>query len=143
MPVIPTSPNAELVLRALKYASDRELEGFRETCAEDVVLHYPFHPMGPKTFHGVDRMIRQFSAEKVFATFAIWAEELYDLGDTIIMEGRSHGTNSNDLPDYDNHYIFVVRCKDGRIVEWTEFFNPLEAMKQGYGVKKPEQDATK
>lgn len=129
----PNSPNVELALRALKVASDRELEGFRETCAPYVVLNFPFHPAGPKTYHGVDQMIRQFSAEKTFATFRLWAEKIYDIGDTVILEVRSHGTNSNDLPDYNNHYIFVVRCKDGKIAEWTEFYNPLEAMKQGYG----------
>lgn len=142
MTVAATSPNAEAVLRTLKYASDRELEGFRETCAPDVILNFPFHPAGPKTYHGVDNMIRQFSAEKTFATFELWADKLYDLGDTIILEGRSHGTNANDLPDYNNRYVFIVRCERGRVAEWTEFYNPLEAMKQGYGKPKAKKDAS-
>lgn len=128
-----SSPNVALALRAIKIASDRELERFREICAPYVIVNMPYHPAGSKTVHGIDQMIRTFKAEETFATFSLWAEKVYDLGDTVFIEGRSHGTNSNDLPDYNNHYMFVVRCDNGKIVEWTEFYNPLEAMKQGYG----------
>jgi ketosteroid isomerase-like protein len=127
------SPNVTLALRAIKVASDRTLEEFRDVCAPYVTMHMPFHPAGMKTFHGIDQLIRQFRAEETFATFALWAEKVWEVGDTVFVEGRSHGTNSNDLPDYNNHYMFVVRIDNGKIVEWTEFYNPLEAMKQGYG----------
>lgn len=127
------SRNVETALRAVKIASDRELEGFRDICAPYVIVNMPYHPNGAKTFHGIDQMIRTFRAEETFATFALWAEKIYDCGDTVILEGRSHATNSNELPDYNNHYIFVVRFVNGQIVEWTEFFNPLETMKQGFG----------
>ncbi|MEN9932931.1 MAG: hypothetical protein RIS17_1504 [Pseudomonadota bacterium] len=135
------SANAQVVLKTLHYASVRELEGFRETVAPDVILNFPFHPAGSKTYHGVDNMIRQFRAEETFATFELWADKLYDFGDTIILEGRSHGTNSNDVPDYNNRYVFVVRCERGRVAEWTEYYNPLEAMKQGYGKPKEKKAA--
>jgi ketosteroid isomerase-like protein len=134
------SANAQVVLRTLHYASVRDLNGFLETCAPDVILNFPFHPAGSKTYHGVDNMIRQFRAEETFATFELWADRLYDFGDTIIIEGRSHGTNSNDVPDYNNRYVFVVRCERGRVAEWTEYYNPLEAMKQGYGEPRPKKN---
>lgn len=133
------SPNAQLALRALACASDRNLEGFRTECAPDIVLDFPFHPNGAETHHGVEEMIKQFSVEKVFQTFSIEAVELFDCGDKIIIEGRSHGTYRSGRPPYTNHYIFIMTCKNGRVARWQEFFNPLEAMKQNYGKPRPEK----
>ncbi|MEJ7935921.1 nuclear transport factor 2 family protein [Sphingobium sp. AN558] len=133
------SPNSRLALRAIEIASTRELDGFRDVCAPDVVLSFPFHPNGAETHHGVEEMIKQFSVEKAFQTFSLEAVNLYDNGEVIVVEGRSHGTYKSGRPDYRNHYIFVIQCKDGRITHWNEFFNPLEAMKQNYGKPKPEK----
>jgi ketosteroid isomerase-like protein len=127
------SPNAQLALRALACASDRNLEGFRIECAADVVLDFPYHPNGPETHYGVEEMIRQFSVEKVFLEFRIDAVDLFDCGDRIVIEGRSHGTYRSGRAPYINHYLFLITCKDGRVSQWREFFNPLEAMKQNYG----------
>ena len=102
------SANAMLVLRAIKIASDRELESFRDICAPYVVVNMPFHPAGMKTFHGIDQMIRTFRAEETFATFALWAEKVWEAGDTVFVEGRSHGTNANDLPDYNNRATLIT-----------------------------------
>jgi ketosteroid isomerase-like protein len=134
------SPNARLALRALACASERDLEGFRTVCAPDVVLDFPYHPNGPETHRGVEEMIKQFSVEKVFETFRIDAVDLVDGGDCIIVEGRSHGTYRSGRPPYVNHYVFVITCRDGKIVQWKEFFNPLEAMKQNYGKPRPAKD---
>jgi ketosteroid isomerase-like protein len=139
MAVQANTSNAKLALRGIQIASDRDLEAFRDVCAPDVVLSFPFHPNGAETHHGVDEMIKQFSVEKAFQTFSLEALNLYDNGDVIIIEGRSHGTYRSGRPDYRNHYIFVITCKDGRITHWNEFFNPLEAMKQNYGKPKPEK----
>lgn len=139
MAVQAKTPNSRLALRAIEIASERELESFREVCAPDVVLGFPFHPNGAETHHGVEAMIKQFSVEKAFQAFSLEAVNLYDNGDVIVVEGRSHGTYKSGRPDYRNHYIFVITCKDGRITHWNEFFNPLEAMKQNYGNPKPEK----
>lgn len=40
------------------------------------------------------------------------------------------------------HYIFLIKCKDGRITHWNETLNPLEAMKQNYGNPRPEKVLT-
>lgn len=135
------SPNALVALRGLECASIRNLEGFRDVCAPDVILDFPFHPNGPESHHGVEAMIQQFSVEKVFETFRIDAVDLIDGGDRIVVEGRSHGTYRSGRPPYDNHYIFVITVRDGRIARWSEFFNPLEAMKQNYGKPRPQKDA--
>lgn len=131
------SPNAELALRAVKYQGDRDFDALRAISAPDVVLDFPYHPAGAQTHHGVDAMIAQFSVIKVFKTFSIEAAEVFDTGgDTVIVEGRSHGTYKSGRPDYRNHYLFVLSFKDNKLVKWREFYNPLEAMKQNYGVKK-------
>jgi ketosteroid isomerase-like protein len=135
------SPNAKIALRGLECASSRNLEGFRDVCAPDVILDFPFHPNGAESHHGVEAMIQQFSVEKVFETFRIDAVDLIDGGDRIVVEGRSHGTYRSGRPPYENHYQFVITIRDGRIARWSEFFNPLEAMKQNYGKPKPVKEA--
>lgn len=133
------SPNAQLVLRAMDHASNRNFEAFHEVCAADVLLSFPYHPNGAQSWRGVDALIREFSVEKVFQTFRIDVEDIFDCGDTVIVEGRSHGTYKSGRPPYENHYLFCITCKDGKIVHWNEFFNPLEAMKQNYGKPRPEK----
>ena len=135
------TPNAALALRGVAYASARDLEGFRQVCAPDVVLDYPFHADGAQRHVGVQEMIAQFSVIQIFETFRIDVVDLFDCGETVIVEGRSHGTCRNGRPPYENHYLFVLRCRDGRIVEWREFYNPLEVLKQTRS-RRPVEGAT-
>lgn len=133
------SPNAQVALRGIKVASDRTLEGFRDVCHPDIAMNMPFHPNGPLSTRGVEAMIREFSVEKVFQTFALDAIDLFECGERIVVEARSRGTYRSGRPDYCNHYLFVLTIQRGTIVRWDEFYNPIEALKQNYGKTRPEQ----
>ncbi len=135
------SPTGRLALKAALMQGERDFEGLRALSAPDVVLEFPFHPNGPEEHHGVDAFISTISVLKVFETFTIWAEAVYDNGgDEILIEGRSRGTYRSGRPPYENHYIFALTFKDGKLTRWREFFNPVEAMKQNYGVKRAEKE---
>jgi ketosteroid isomerase-like protein len=134
-PASPRSPNAELAVRAVTLQGNRDFDALRAMSAEDVVLDFPFHPGGPETHHGVDALIAQFSVLNVFASFEMEVVDVFDPGDnTVIIEGKSRGTYRSGRADYTNHYLFVLCFAQGKLIRWREFFNPLEAMKQNYGM---------
>lgn len=128
----PLSPNAQLAVRALAIAGARELDQLHTVCAKDVVLEFPFFwHGGARSWTGLDEMIRKFSVENVFTTWRIDIVEVFDAGDTVIIEATSEGVYPTDREPYRNHYLYALTCKDGKITRWNEFFNPLEVMKQG------------
>lgn len=125
------SPNAALAVKALAIAGNREFDRLHSVCTQDVILEFPFWPGGARSWTGIDEMIRKFSVEKVFTSFRIDVVKVFDAGDTVIVEATSEGIYPTDREPYRNHYLFALTCKDGMIVRWNEFFNPLEVMKQG------------
>lgn len=130
-----TTENAKLAVKVVLFQGDRDFDALRAASAPDVTLEFPYHPTGPKFFTGVDAMIKEFSVINVFQTFKIDVIDVFDTGgDTVIVEGRSRGTYKSGRPDYTNHYLFVLSFADGKLTRWREFYNPLEAMKQNYGV---------
>lgn len=126
--------NAALAKQAVLYQGDRDFDSLRTISHPDVELDFPYWPTGAKQFVGVDAMIDQMSVIRVFQTFKIDIVDIFDTGaDTVIVEGRSHGTYKSGRPDYRNHYLFALSFREGRLTRWREFFNPLEAMKQNLG----------
>lgn len=131
MPEPHLSPNADLAVRALKIAGNRQFDQLHTVCADDVLLEFPFWPTGPRSWSGLDRMIEKFSIEKIFTTFRIDVLKVFDAGETVIVEATSEGIYPSDRAPYQNHYLFAFTIRDGKIIRWNEFFNPLEVMKQG------------
>lgn len=126
--------NRELATQAVLFLGDRDFESLRAISHSEMELHFPYWPTGAKQFVGVDAMIDQMSVIKVFQTLSIEVVDIFDTGgDVVIVEGRSHGTYKSGRPDYRNHYLFVLSFRDGKLTQWREFFNPLEAMKQNIG----------
>lgn len=134
-----TTQNAELAAKVVIFQGDRDFDALREASAPDVALEFPYHPTGAKFFTGVDAMIKEFSVINVFQTFKIDIVDIFDTGcDTVIVEGRSRGIYKSGRPDYTNHYLFVLSFADSKLTRWRKFYNPLEAMKQNYGVPREE-----
>ena len=133
------STNAELAAAAVRLQGQRDFEGIRSVVTPDVVLEFPYHPLGARTYQGVDALIREISIIKAFQTFELDVVDVFDTGgDTVIIEGRSRGTYRSGRPDYTNHYLIVLTLAEGKVSRWREFYNPLEAMKQNYGVSTPD-----
>lgn len=123
-----------LAAKLVTFQGDRDFDSLRAAAQPDVILEFPYWPTGAKQFTGVDALIKQFSVINVFKTFKIDIVQVFDTGgDTVIVEGRSVGTYKSGRPDYNNHYLFVLSFRDGKLSRWREFFNPLEAMKQNLG----------
>lgn len=131
----PRSANAELAVTAVMLQGKRDFDGIRSVVSPDVELDFPYHPLGAQIHRGVDAMIREIGIIKAFQTFSMEVVQVFDTGgDTVIVEARSRGTYRSNRPDYTNHYLIVLTLADGKVTRWREFYNPLEAMKQNYGV---------
>lgn len=126
--------NAALAVKAALAQGNRDFDLLREMSAPDVVLEFPYHPAGPEQHHGVDAFINTISVLKVFDSFTIEVVDVFDSGgEHVLVEGRSRGTYRSGRPDYVNHYIFDLSFREGKLIRWREFFNPMEALKQNYG----------
>ena len=126
--------NATLAVQAVLAQGNRDFDLLRAMSAPDVVLEFPFHPAGAEEHHGVDAFIATISVLKVFASFEITVDKVFDTGGAdVVVEGHFRGTYRSARPDYVNHYLFVLGFREGKLTRWREFFNPLEAMKQNYG----------
>lgn len=132
--------NADLAARAVVLQGQRDFDGLRAISDPEVVLEFPYHPNGPVEYRGVDAMLDQFAVLAAFETLDIQPVQIFDTGgDVVVVEGRSRGTYRSGRPDYENHYLFVLSFRDGKLTRWREFFNPLEAMKQNYGKPRPDK----
>lgn len=129
------SDNAMLAEKAIALLGQRDFNALRAMMVDDLVAEGPYHPNGPATFKGADIAMRDFRQIKAFDTFGLNIVNMFDTGDeTVIVEARSHGRHKDESrPVYANHYLFALSFREGKLVLWREFYNPLEAMKQGYG----------
>lgn len=128
-----TRNNAELAVLAIRYQGERDFASLHAMSADDAVLDFPYHPKGPRVYHGRDEMIRKFRVIEIFDTFRFDVVQVFETdGEEVIAEARSCGTYADGRAPYKNHYIFVLQFADGKLTRWREFFNPLEAMKHGY-----------
>jgi ketosteroid isomerase-like protein len=111
----------------------RDAEGVIALLHEDVVLELPFpilpgenatgtrRQAGPAV-HAYVRHSKELTARNVF-TNVVWRSTTDGLavfqsdGDCTLADGRP----------YRNHYLFLFEAKDGKIVRWVEYMNPVTA----------------
>jgi ketosteroid isomerase-like protein len=126
------SPNASIALKALAALGARDFDALRTLLAPDVRLDWPYHPSGePVVIEGADALIAATRVVEVFQSLQIRVIDVVEQPSTdrTLIEARSEGTYANGRPSYQNHYIFMLTVKDGKITQWREFYNPLEVMK--------------
>lgn len=106
-----------------------EAEDFLAMCADDVVWEFPFSPPG-----GVHRLEGSAAVKaylpKVADLISVSGGSLTAVHrttdpDVTVLEFEVTGTGiATGLP-YDQRYICVVRTRDGRIVHFKDYWNPL------------------
>ena len=126
-----TIPSFGAMLRgALGAALDiRAGENFLDMCAEDIVFQFPFAPAGG---------VRELRGRDAIAAYLPKAGRLIDFesmspavayqstdGETYILEFSCKGKGADTGERYDQDYISVITIRQGRIVRYRDYWNPL------------------
>lgn len=99
-----------------------------ELLADDAVLEIPLAPPGlPDRFEGKAAIEAFLSSSQVFSKLDFHDIAVHETSDPelVVVEFRSSGTFTATGLNYANRYALVVRARNGRIVLYREYFNPL------------------
>jgi ketosteroid isomerase-like protein len=131
MTLVAETGHGATALRAMQCLSARDMAGLREILADDIVVEWPFAGRDILTYHGGETAIQMFSPINIFESFQLSITDIHELpaGDTVILQGHSHGVFADSRPDYVNRYVFILTIAQGKITRWREYFNPIEGGK--------------
>lgn len=119
----------DLLRRSLDTFLAKDMKGWTELCAEDVVAEFPFAPEGsPARIEGRPALydylrgypdaidVRALPTVKIYAT---------DDPAVAIAEWSASGQVQANGNPYEMRYATFVTFKDGLIVNYREYWNPL------------------
>ncbi|MFI0407234.1 nuclear transport factor 2 family protein [Actinomadura sp. 3N508] len=128
-----TSP-ADLFRHSLRLLLDGDIPGWVGLWAEDGVMEFPFAPPGwPERLEGADAIAAYMRAYPDHIDMQEFTERIHETAapDTIVVEMRGIGRLVKNRAPFDMTYIAVVAIKDGRIVSYRDYWNPLVALEPG------------
>jgi ketosteroid isomerase-like protein len=110
----------------------RDLDGIAALVAEDVLIENPFAPEGyPTRLEGRENF-RARLAER-FANTAAEFDKIDPLvvyqttdPELIVAEFEIHGRVPSKGISFTRQYIQVIRVRDGKFVQWRDYFNPAQ-----------------
>ncbi len=114
-----------------------EAETFVDMFAEDGVFEYPFAPPGLQTpMRGRAAIIANFQRLRKLLridSVADVAEIAVSDPDTVVLEfsGRGEGVITKEA--YVQRYISVIRLRDGSIVHYKDYWNPIALLRSVKG----------
>ena len=113
--------------------------GLLDMMADDVVWEFPYSPPG-----GVDRLdgkaalaayLPGVAAMITIETLETTAVHPCADGEVVVVEFSATGRGNATGAPYDQRYVSVVRVRDGRIVHYRDYWNPLVAIVATGGVE--------
>ena len=117
--------NRELIERYFEGIGEQDLDAVQAVCAEDFVLEMPYAdpPLRLEGFAAFRDYVTPALETLVFTLTITRVHECLD-PDLLVVEYTSQGTAKPTGRPYGNVYIGVWRCRDGRVVEGREYYNP-------------------
>jgi uncharacterized protein len=133
-----TNTAAELVKRSLDTFLAKDMKGWSELCAENVLVEFPFAPEGsPRRIEGRRSIyeylrgypdlidIKSIPSVRIYAT---------DDPNVAIADWSVRGRVISNGNAYNMSYATFVTIKDGLIVHYREYWNP-QAFQAALGAK--------
>ena len=125
---------ADLAERFLDGLTTRDVDQVMPLWNEDGVMEFPFVPEGsPNTFKGVEAirttLASAFVQRPKMGFFDVKAYQAAD-PNLAFVEFKGDMTLQSGAP-YNNTYIAKVEARDGKLVHFKEFFNPLVDLAAG------------
>lgn len=122
--------NKAAFLKLLGHLGRKEFDEFEACLAEDIVQEWPFLPMASMTGRLVGASaLRQLMEAGMsdFDPYNYRVKAIHDLVDpaTVIAEYTSHSFYHRRQVPYSNAYISILKFREGKLVYWSEYVNPL------------------
>ncbi len=114
-------------------------EDFLAMCAEDIVFQFPYAPMGTVTeLRGRNTLAEYLPEIGAMITFESMNEPVTHPskdGETFILEFSCRGSGTDTGARYDQQYISVIQLREGRIIHYRDYWNPLILLNAVGGVE--------
>lgn len=108
-------------------------ERFLELMAPDVVLEWPYRPDGvPGELRGREAVGAFVASDGGLITFTEYTDvKMHETVDpeVVIVEYAAHGVVTATGEPFEQHPIAVLRVRDGQVVTYRDYINPLPLMK--------------
>lgn len=110
---------------------------FLELMSEDFVMEFPYARPGMKTrIEGLADVIPYLltvaQGVSIDGVDNVTVHETRD-PEVVIVEFEAHGRALKVDEPYDQRYISVIRTRDGRMVHYKDYWNPLQGLKAQRG----------
>ncbi len=123
------SSNIERAQQLVSCLSVGGLSGLNELLHDDIVMELPFasDPSVQETIGKQACLEKLAFVDEAFDLFAITPHEIYEAParNAVILEATSFGRYKGGGAIYQNRYVMVLSFRDGKVISWREFFNPL------------------
>lgn len=130
-----TRPPVETAREMLAALQAGDIGRWEAVVAEDAALLVPYLPDGPLRFDG-----RESFRPLTWDFFRSWSKfEWQDVDlhsaqdDPDYVFGTGKSAASSDTRQYNNSYCYIFRIRGEQVVEYHEYFNPLQVAKAGMG----------
>lgn len=128
-----TMPTAAQILRkSLDTFLAKDMKGWTELCADDVVAEFPFAPDGsPGRIEGKAALydyLRGYPDAIAIAALPTLTVYSTDDPNRAVAEWSASGTVLSNGNPYEMRYATFVTVRDGLIVNYREYWNPLAFM---------------
>jgi ketosteroid isomerase-like protein len=118
-----------LVARALQLLLDKDMAGFAGLWAVDGVMEFPFAPPGyPSRLEGraaIEDYLRDYPAMLDIQGFPKQVVHQSVDQDVVVVEFDAEGVVVATGRPYRFSYIAVITTRDGEIVSYRDYWNPL------------------
>ncbi len=134
MPQTITPPDAvwEMIARAVPLLVSRKLDAFADLFAESAIFELPFAPPGaPRRIEGREAIRAYLTGGPVplaFTGIKPLAHYQTDEPGTLIAEYDAYGHVEGTGRSFTTRYLWIVTVRDGAIVRWRDYWNPLEIL---------------
>src|SRR2546427_4249298 len=127
--------NVEIARRTVAaFESTGDLEGFLESCAEDIVWDVSRSDFPDKgIYHGLDG-VREWmrTLEDAFEGLVFEFEEITDLGQNrVLLVARMKGQGQFSKIGIDYRFEYVLTARDGMVVRMDRYRDRAEALEAG------------
>jgi ketosteroid isomerase-like protein len=112
-------------------------ENFLDMCDEGIVFEFPFSPKGSvRELRGRDAMAAYLPKAGGLISFESMSPAVTHVakdGETFVLEFSCKGEGKAGR--YDQNYISVIKVKNGRIVHYRDYWNPLVLLNAVGGIE--------
>ena len=114
-------------------------EDFLAMCDDDIVFQFPYAPPGTVTeVRGKDRLAAYLPKVGALIAFESMGTPITHASrddETFVLEFSCTGSGAQTGARYDQDYISVIRVRNGRIVHYRDYWNPLILLEAAGGTE--------